>query len=249
MPKHIWMDDTSGRVSGGLILSVVLAAGIIALVLYFVVGPQSSEPDATETRGGIPVSPLLGAVEATRQQVDQMNRQRSGLAQAVGVAGAESNDVAWRAERDCRDIATALSAFKTDVGTWPVKSAADEDEPVDFLYGVGSLPKFTEGARESWGARSEDLHIYLVSNGPEKKAWYDYFKNVSGHFDGWNGPYLPRELADPWGHAYLVSVCGFPGGTKPDNNVWCLSAGLNGIVETPADARRAHADDVGYLME
>ena len=242
------MYDRSGRASGGVILSLVLAAGIIALLVYHITGPSSSG-DGAPTSEGAPISPLLGAVEATRQQVDQMSRQRSGLAQAVGVAGAQLNDVAWRAERDCRDIATALSAFKTDISTWPVKSAADEDEPVDFLYGVGSLPKFTEGARESWGARSEDLHSYLVSNGPEKEAWYDYFKNVSGRFDGWNGPYLPRELADPWGQAYVVSVCGFPGGTKPDNNVWCLSAGPNGIVETPADATRAHADDIGCSMK
>ncbi len=246
--KFMIIDDRSGRASAGLILSVVLAAGIIALVVYFAVGPQSSEPSGTETRGGIPASPLLGAVEATRQQVDKMSRQRSGLAQAVGVAGAQLNDVAWRAERDCRDIATALSAFKTDIGTWPVKSAADEDEPVDFLYGVGSLPKFTEGARESWGARSEDLHSYLVSNGPEKKAWYDYFKNVSGRFDGWNGPYLPRELADPWGRAYVISVSGFEGGTKPGNNVWRLSAGPNGIVETPASAKELEGDDVGVWV-
>jgi len=244
------MNDRSGRASGGLILSVVLAAGIIALLIYYITGPTSSlEPDSTA--GGVPLSPLLGSVEMTRQQVDQMNRQRSAAAQAVGIRQSPGamNDLSWRAERDCRDIATALSAFRADVGSWPVRSAADEDEPVDYLYGVGPLPRFSDKARESWGAPSEDLHSYLVSNGPEKKSWTDYFKDIGGRFENWNGPYLPRELADPWGRAYLISVLGFPEGRTPDSKVWCLSAGPNGIIETPASAERAHADDVGHLME
>ena len=245
--KHI--RDTSGAASSGLILSVVLSAAIIAVIVYYMVGSGASE-DIASASGGVPMSPLLGSVEMTRQHVDRMNRQRSGMAQAVGVAGGDATNVRWRVERDTRDIATALSAFKRDVGTWPVKSAADGDTRVDYLFGaVGQLPRFGEKAKESWGDSKDNLHSYLVSNGPEKEAWYDYFKNITGRFDGWNGPYLPHELADPWGRAYLVSVCGFPGGAKPDNNVWCLSAGPNGIVETPTSNGKTVGDDVGYLIE
>ena len=44
----------------------------------------------------------------------------------------------------------------------------------------------------------------------------------------------------------ISSVSGFEGGTMPDNHVWCLSAGVNGIVDTPAWATETHGDDVGY---
>ncbi|MBN2208387.1 MAG: type II secretion system protein GspG [Candidatus Coatesbacteria bacterium] len=244
--KQAW--SVSGRASAGLILSVLLAAAVIAVLVYFMTGPSSFR-DGARTSEAAPISPLLGEVEMTRQMVDQMNRQQSGLAQAVGVAGAESKDVAWKAEQGCQDIRTALLAFKTGVGSWPVKSAADEDEPVDFLYGVGPLPKFTKDAHASWGARSEALHSYLVSNGPEKTGWTDYFKHIGGRFENWNGPYLPRELADPWGRAYVVSVSGFTGGSKPGNRAWCLSAGPNGVVETPAASDQALGDDVGVQVK
>ena len=240
--------SVSGGASTGLILSVVLAAAVIAVLVYFMTGPSSSGGGA-RTSEAAPISPLLGEVEMTRQMVDRENRQQSGLAQAVGVAGAASNNVAWRAQQDCQDIRTALLAFKAGVGSWPVKSAADEEKPVDFLYGVGPLPKFTKDAQASWGARSEDLHSYLVSNGPEKTGWTDYFRHIGGRFENWNGPYLPHELADPWGRAYVVSVSGFTGGTKPGNHAWCLSAGPNGIVETPPSSDQALGDDVGVQVK
>jgi len=250
--KQTIINDRSGRASGGLILSVVLAAAIIAVIVYSIVGPSPSE-DVAPTSGGIPMSPMLGAVEATRQQVDLMNRQRSAAGQALGVTRTPymdaTNDLSWRARRDCSDIATAIQAFQRDTRQWPINAAADEDERIDYLFGnVGQIPQFGEKAKESWGDSKDNLHSYVVSNGPEKKAWYDHFKNIGGRFDGWNGPYLPRELADPWGHAYVVSVSGFSGGTKPDNNAWCLSAGPNGIVETPAPAKRPKGDDVGIVV-
>ncbi len=239
-----------------MVLSVLVAAAVIAIVVYYITGSGGSP-----TSGG--KIDRFGIVDETREQVAKMNEQREQLGESLRQEGAMGRTIAedkvargaWenqvsRALRDCGDIATAIEAFHRDVSKWPVRGADDEDVRVDYLYGnAGRLPEFVANAKASWGEREENLHSYLVSDGPEKKAWYDYFKHTYGRFDGWNGPYLPREEQDPWGHAYVVSVSGFPGGTKPSNHVWCLSAGPNGIVETLASLNQMLGDDVGKMME
>lgn len=248
--------DTCGRVTSGLILSVLVAAAIIAIAVHYITRSGSSS-----TLGGGANS--FEIVHETREEVAQINKQREQIGEALrqkgaigrAMAGNKVAEGAWenqvsRALRDCGDIAIGIEAFHRDVSKWPVEGADDEDVRVDYLYGnAGRMPRFAADARASWGDRAENLHSYLVSDGPEKKAWYDYFKHTFGRFKGWKGPYLPREEPDPWGRAYVVSVSGFAGGTKPGNHVWCLSAGPNGIVETPASSDQLLGDDVGKMME
>ena len=247
--------DTRGRATGGLLLSVVIAAAVTAFVVYYMTGSGGSHT----SDGGIDPSEF---VDETREKVARTNEQREQMGEALRQGAAVSRTTedrvaqgAWenqvsRALRDCGDIKTAIEAFHRDVSKWPVEGADDEDVRVDYLYGdAGRLPKFAANAKASWGERAESLHSYLVSNGPKKRAWYDYFKHSFGRFDGWNGPYLPREEQDPWGHAYVVSVSGFAGGARPSNHVWCLSAGPNGVVETSAESNQTLGDDVGKVME
>ena len=159
---------------------------------------------------------------------------------------------------DCRNISTAILLFNNDTDLWPIRTSADHspESRLDFLFGnMGDMPDFSDEARESWGTRSEDMYFTLVTNG-RTSPWYRYGHKVEGDFDiysssrpstgGWAGPYLPYVTNDPWGYAYLISVSGFEGGTKPDNHVWCLSAGFNHIVETPAWATQTRGDDIGY---
>ncbi len=47
----------------------------------------------------------------------------------------------------------------------------------------------------------------------------------------------------------ISSVRSFERATRPDNHVWCLSAGFNRIVETPAWATETHGDDIGCRHE
>jgi len=163
-----------------------------------------------------------------------------------------------RALGDCRNISTAILLFNRDTGMWPIHVSADHDldKRVDFLYGnMGDMPGFTEEAWESWGSRSENMYFTLVTDG-RTRPWYRYPREIGDEkgrasrfmSPGWNGPYLPYVTDDPWGFAYLVSVSGFEGGTKPDNHVWCLSAGPDNIVETPAWATETRGDDIGYLV-
>jgi len=159
---------------------------------------------------------------------------------------------------DCRNISTAMRLFHKDTGTWPIYASPDRipESRVDFLYGnIGDMPTFKDDeVRESWGTRSEDIYVVLVTNGRET-PWYRYAQKSEGESHrpgtlprGWAGPYLPYVTDDPWGYAYLISVSGFEGGTKPDNHVWCLSAGADCIVDTPAWATETRGDDVGYRV-
>lgn len=66
-----------------------------------------------------------------------------------------------------------------------------------------------------------------------------YRPGSGGRGTGWSGPYLTHETqGDPWGHAYLINAAFLPGlpphATQCDRcAVFVLSAGPNGLVETP----------------
>jgi len=163
---------------------------------------------------------------------------------------------------DCRNINTAIQLFHKDTGTWPiyVSSNRSSEFRVDYLFGnMGEMPEFSDEVRGSWGRRSEDMYFILVTNGRES-LWYKYGREFTAEerktykeagkevppAGGWTGPYLPYVTDDPWGFAYLISVSGFANGTKPNYHVYCLSAGPNGIVDTPTWATETHGDDIGY---
>ena len=168
----------------------------------------------------------------------------------------ESGDDETRALRDCESIGGIFFYFHKDTGTWPIYASADRasESRLDFLYGnVGNMPQFKDGeVRESWGTRSQDMYFHFVTNGRQEPIYRYRPKDETGALGwdespkGWDGPYFPCLMDDPWGFAYLISVGGFEGGTKPDNHVWCLSAGPNGVVDTPAWATATRGDDVGY---
>jgi len=79
---------------------------------------------------------------------------------------------------------------------------------------------------------------------------------------GWNGPYFSSEIAaDPWGNRYVVNVALIdlsPGAATASGQakmaVWVLSAGPNGIIETPfassiLNATRAGGDDIATRIQ
>ena len=173
----------------------------------------------------------------------------------------EANET--RALGDCRNIATSLMLFHKDTGTWPYYNVPHSpgvarDANVDYLYGnMGDMPGWAGDTASSWGSEGEDMFFSLVTWG-ENTWWYkpkstwgdDGIGGPSILRHGWNGPYLPYITDDPWGYKYLVSINGFgPTGKKPENFVWCLSAGPNFNVDTPAYSTYARMDDIGYRAE
>ena len=170
----------------------------------------------------------------------------------------EANET--RALGDCRNIATSLMLFHKDTGTWPYYNerwqGRNNPPQVDYLYGnMGDFPGFAAGAGSSWGTVGEDMFFSLVTWG-DQDSWYKP-KATQGAVGGpsilrhgWNGPYLPYITDDPWGYKYLVSINGFgPMGKNPANFVWCLSAGPNFNVDTPAWSTNVRVDDIGYRAE
>jgi len=173
----------------------------------------------------------------------------------------EANET--RALGDCRNIATALMLFHKDTGTWPYyneewRSGEARNADVDYLYGnMGDFPGFAAGAGSSWGTEGADMFFSLVTWGdntwwykPKSTMYGDGYGGPSILRHGWAGPYLPYITDDPWGYKYLVSVNGFgPAGRNLSNFVWCLSAGPNFNVDTPAWSTNVRADDIGYRAE
>ena len=142
-----------------------------------------------------------------------------------------------------------MKLFWRDVGEWPMHNGPSKSSKADYLYFAGQRPRFKGAVRASWGFKSGDIRHLLVKNGSGGAPWFkEADVNVQSGSTGWRGPYLLTEKADPWGHSYLISVCGFPGGTKPDNNVWCLSAGPNGVIDTPTSAKSVEGDDIGVWV-
>jgi type II secretory pathway pseudopilin PulG len=77
-----------------------------------------------------------------------------------------------------------------------------------------------------------------------------------GEYGGWNGPYLSAEVkGDPWGNQFLINAVWLDGGGSATDRlgnrrraVFVVSAGTNGILETPFDQpindARAYGDDI-----
>lgn len=176
---------------------------------------------------------------------------------------------AVRARNDLAQLSAGLASFIRDVGPFvfdatylrSAKLLPGSLRPVRLLVSDGAVP---ESIRESprtgprgglivdersfatvpqWtlGAASDALDMHLRFNAR------NYPVVVSGPGTGWNGPYIAREIAgDPWGNRYMVNVAylrGMPKGMSDCSScaVFVLSAGPNGVVETPFTQQIDHA--------
>lgn len=105
--------------------------------------------------------------------------------------------------------------------------------------------------RSKWLQAGRDLlNDYLVTN------THGFRMRRPGENDGWNGPYLSAKLpGDPWGNRYMINSSWLDGGATASDAagnlrsaVYVVSAGANGIIETPfnqpiTDAK-AYGDDI-----
>lgn len=80
---------------------------------------------------------------------------------------------------------------------------------------------------------------------------HGYQMSRSGPGSGWNGPYLSREIsADPWGNRYMINTANLKEGPKrPGQCTFCavfvLSAGPDGVLQTPFDQPLVNANIMG----
>jgi general secretion pathway protein G len=138
-----------------------------------------------------------------------------------------------RASADVKSISTALIVLKKDTGQWPVSTNCTPT--VTLLYGKsnnGTMPTFS--ATANWDVSSSNT--------------FDNYFNVDDNGcwpSTWKGPYMAKVTSDPWGRAYVTNATEF----LTTGNVWILSAGPNGIVETGRGAMDLSGDDIGVRIK
>lgn len=203
------------------------------------------------------------------------------LAGAVVPIVYESVDTARMvsAMSDARLIAAGLVEFQRDLGTAALSRHSAGQRAHDVLATAGEMPSVDEsstepvdfrgpfvlerprppGGRESrrqWlEGRVESIDDHLLTNRAQ------YVLSASLEEGGWRGPYLSRSVKkDPWGQRYLINcrwlidgVAATDGAGSVKRAVFVLSAGPNGIIETPFDQPISDAaimgDDVGVRIQ
>jgi prepilin-type N-terminal cleavage/methylation domain-containing protein len=177
------------------------------------------------------------------------------------IAGSINEARVARARNDCRTIAGGIYQFYRDTGFFPAWKLAQAGGPglpanrLQLLVSRGSVPQ--EDVPTPWTTgRAGPLADQLVANTPGYAL-----RSPTSPF-GWNGPYFSSDIsADPWGNRYAVNVALIdlsPGavtaGGQAKMAVWVLSAGPNGIVETPFAASilvaaQPGGDDIGTRVQ
>ena len=136
-----------------------------------------------------------------------------------------------RAEADVKNIASAILLFHRDTGTWPYCR--------------------TNGAPEQYYERldSDNANDPGYSGCSWPSGQYDTFYNHltvnARNYPGWNGPYIERVEADPWGNEYRMWVRGF---SNPNEHAWIVCAGPNGDIETDETATTPGGDDIAIML-
>lgn len=164
-----------------------------------------------------------------------------------------------RTREDVETIGRAIADFYQDNGFFPRTEDVIGGRPGNSLLGVlasdAPLPEVT-GSSSLWVETSGDLlAAHLTRNLRGYRG-----KTEAGPL-GWSGPYLTSEpTEDGWGFAYVVNVFYLDprdivqelDGT-PLGAVYVLSAGPNGILETPyyqpRDNATVYGDDIGYRLQ
>jgi prepilin-type N-terminal cleavage/methylation domain-containing protein len=166
-----------------------------------------------------------------------------------------------RARNDCQTIASGMYQFFRDTGFFPVWKTAQSGgagtpaNRFQLLVSQGNVP--VEDIPSLWTTGvAGSLADQLVINAPGYTL-----RSATTPF-GWNGPYFSSQLlADPWGNRYAVNVALVdlsPGAATASGQakmaVWVLSAGPNGIIETPFAASiltavRPGGDDIGTRIQ
>ena len=165
-----------------------------------------------------------------------------------------------RAQSDCNAIANAIVRFHKDAGFFPQWARGRPHPPNEprerlvLLTGPGNTPggETRNRALQGWLIPSGQLATggladHLIANTPV------YPLRGPSTQIGWGGPYLSAPVGpDPWNNRYMVNVGATDATGGRENAVFAISAGPNGIIETPFTQPLAPAslsgDDIGQRI-
>jgi len=141
-----------------------------------------------------------------------------------------------RAQMEVNAIAMALVEYARDVKTLPGAERPDFGSPL-VLVTEGDMPHAAQYHQSLWGhCPRAATESYLVTR-------------PAGVASKWKGPYLPMGLkTDPWGRAYLINVgliSKNAGASEERRAVFVISAGANGVIDTPLDQFVTNAQVLG----
>lgn len=202
----------------------------------------------------------------------------AGLATAVApnvMQQIERSKVA-RAMSDVKTIANAVNAFHNDVGRLPERytSYSYDDgnlQNVGPAQDAAYLDDVTAQTRSGYSSGGHP-RCYVDSPWTGSVCWnyhlgFSQWLTANGGvgYDAskWRGPYLQKNPLDPWGKRYYVLLIGNGparnwgcGNTWSFNSVVVLSAGPNGVIETPSHIwysgywePKTYGDDVIYVAQ
>jgi type II secretory pathway pseudopilin PulG len=137
------------------------------------------------------------------------------------IAGQQAEARNEQALMDMQDIVDGIRQYSQDTLYLPTGNRGRTN--VSWLYGPGRLPR--------------SLNLGNIS---QSRPLDDVLLNASMGGSGWQGPY-GDPVADPWDNAYLVNLDGL---VDPRMPAWVLTAGPDGVVQTPTDALSARGDDM-----
>ncbi len=164
-----------------------------------------------------------------------------------------------RAQNDCLVIGSALGSFYKDLGRWPNMNASGA-VGVTLLVSQGNTPAVASGV-STWNSATaltsvDLLSNHLSANSPKTQTANKY--PASGSEFVWRGPYQTDFPPDPWGNRYAVNIGNMLVSTATTSNaVWVLSAGRDGIIQTPwnpaapatGGTLAASGDDIVYRLK
>jgi prepilin-type N-terminal cleavage/methylation domain-containing protein len=151
-----------------------------------------------------------------------------------------------RAEDDVKALGEAVMNFFKDTARFPIYQNGGNTNPGAPIYSVlitqGDAPA-AKGAAAGWLSTSTDTFSnQLITN----TRGYP----TTGQF-AWRGPYMGTTTSDPWRNRYMLNAAKLAPGVN--EAVWVLSAGPNGLVETPfsqpVGISVLGGDDIGYRVK
>lgn len=171
----------------------------------------------------------------------------------------EANRLA-QAKHDTHRAGKAMLAMLQDIDFHPymveITSSRKNYHDVTVFLGPGMTPRTPRRDADAlrWTSGVTDLlNEQLIENSSAYEVRYETHT--------WRGPYLMTPLsADPWNNAYVMNIEMLslePGSRdkdgRPKRAVFVLSAGPNGIIDTPYEQPITKADlagdDIGFRIQ
>jgi type II secretory pathway pseudopilin PulG len=249
-PEFVPTEPRRSKAAAGEGGITIIETTVILSVLFILAGVMS--PIVSESV--MTARAVKAKNDASMIAMGLINFQKDMGASALALTGASRSSAP--------DQATGFPAVLVSSGEIPsVEDAVEEDTLLPVLPLL--VPPAGEGKRRGSGDPTTRAMRRKWQEGPTDALDDHLMRNRRGYrfrqpgeYGGWNGPYLSASIAsDPWGNRYLINTKFLDGrttiadeGGRVRRAVFVVSAGGNGVIETPFDQSvvdaQAFGDDI-----